>query len=63
MILNIIIRAKIINIGYEKISKVLDDHLFQYFESANKRAIENEKSKEIVAIVPPIGNISKAIWL
>ena len=61
--MNIIIRAKIISNGRENISKVLDDHLFQYLESANKRAIENEKSKEIVAIDPPIVNKSKAIWL
>lgn len=61
MVLNIIDIVKTIIKGCAQISKVLEDHLFQYFESANKSAIDNKRSKDIVARDPPIINTSDAI--
>jgi len=45
--------AKVIKRGLEQMSRVLEDHLFQYLESEISRVIERQTIREMIAIIPP----------
>jgi hypothetical protein len=58
MILNATIAANNTSSELELISRLLEAHLFQYFESDIKRAILRERMRETVAKAPPCEIIS-----
>ena len=58
MILNSTIAAKVIRRGLELVSSELCAHVFQYFESEIRRAMDKETMSDTVAIAPPWVRIS-----
>lgn len=58
MILKTTIAAKVIRRGLEHVLRVLEAHLFQYFESDKRRAMESDTISDTVAIAPPWVRIS-----
>jgi len=53
MIFKSTIAANVIRSELVQIFSVLDAHLFQYFESETRRAMERETTRDTAAIVPP----------